>query len=129
VFSLFPGIQERIVRDMLNIEGLHSIVMRSFGSGNAPEQPWLIDALRQATERGVIIVNISQCVEGQVAMQRYDAGYQLMSAGIISGLDSTVEAAITKHMYLHALYPNDHQLIRQLMTTSIAGEITTVHEA
>ena len=129
VFSLFPGIQERIVRDMLNIEGLHSIVMRSFGSGNAPEQPWLIDALRQATERGVIIVNISQCVEGQVAMQRYDAGYQLMSAGIISGLDSTVEAAITKLMYLHALYPNGHQLIRQLMTTSIAGEITTVHEA
>ena len=123
VLSLFPGIEENLVRHMLEADGLRAVVMRSYGSGNAPQQPWLIDTLKNATERGIIVVNISQCVEGFVAMERYDTGYQLKDAGVISGRDSTVEAAITKLMYLLARY-DDTQLVRQLMSQSVAGEIT-----
>lgn len=123
VSSIFPGIQENIVRHIINAPGLRAVVMRTFGSGNAPQQPWLIDVLKSATNRGVLIVNISQCVSGFVAMERYDTGYQLKDAGVISGYDSTVEAAITKLMHLLARY-NDTEKIRQLMNQSIAGEIT-----
>lgn len=123
VLSIFPGIEENLVRHMLEAEGLRAVVMRSYGSGNAPQQPWLIDTLKNATERGIIVVNISQCVEGFVAMERYDTGFQLKDAGVISGRDSTVEAAITKLMYLLARY-NDIALVRQLMSQPIAGEIT-----
>ena len=123
VLSLFPGIEENLVRHMLEADGLRAVVMRSYGSGNAPQQPWLIDTLKNATERGIIVVNISQCVEGFVAMERYDTGFQLKDAGVISGRDSTVEAAITKLMYLLARY-NDIALVRQLMSQPIAGEIT-----
>lgn len=61
VFTLFPGIQENIVRHILDAPELRSIVMRTYGSGNAPQKPWLMHLLKQATEHGINIVNISQC--------------------------------------------------------------------
>ena len=123
VFSLYPGIQQNTVSHMLRAPGLKSIVMRSYGSGNAPQQPWMLNLLHDATARGIIIVNISQCVAGSVEMQRYETGYQLQQAGVISGHDSTVEAAVTKLMNLQARYADPSQ-IRHFMTISLAGEAT-----
>ena len=108
---------------MLGIENLRSIVLRTFGSGNAPQHPWFLRLLKRASERGVVIVNISQCVAGTVEMKRYGAGYQLQDIGVVSGYDSTVEAAVTKLMYLQACY-NDTNIIRKMMNGSIAGEIS-----
>lgn len=123
VFSLFPGIQENVVRHMFDAPELRGIVMRSFGSGNAPQKPWLMRLLKDATQRGVTIVNISQCVAGFVKMGRYDTGFQLQDVGVVSGGDSTVESAITKLMFLQAHY-KDARVIRNLMGRSICGEIT-----
>ena len=123
VFSLFPGIEEGMVRHFLECPSVRGIVMRSFGSGNAPQQPWLIRQLREATERGITIVNISQCVAGTVAMNRYDTGFQLKETGVVSGRDSTVEAAVTKLMHLQAYYDDPAQIRRQ-MDCPIAGEFT-----
>ncbi|MDY3248259.1 MAG: type I asparaginase [Prevotella sp.] len=123
IFSLFPGIEEHIVKHVLEAPELRGIIMRSFGSGNAPHYPWIIRALKEASERGVVVVNISQCVAGCVEMSRYDTGIQLLDAGIISGRDSTVEAAATKLMFLQAQY-RDADKIRQLMAHPIAGEFT-----
>lgn len=123
VFSLFPGIQEGIIRHVLDAPELRSIVMRSYGSGNAPQSPWLLRLLKEASNRGVVVVNISQCISGQVEMSRYDTGYQIKNAGVVSGYDSTVEAAVTKLMFLQAQYA-DHHIIRTFMNKSIAGEIT-----
>lgn len=123
VFSIFPGIQEKIIRDFFRSHDLRGIVMRTYGSGNAPQNSWLTPLLRQASQRGVVIVNISQCVAGSVEMGRYDTGYQLKDLGIISGHDSTVEAAITKLMFLLAQY-SDTRTIRSLMSQSIAGEMS-----
>ena len=123
VFSLFPGIQENIVRHVLEAPELRGIVMRSFGSGNAPQKPWITKLLKEASRRGVTIVNISQCLSGMVEMGRYDTGYQLKQAGVVSGYDSTVESAVTKLMYLQARF-NDCHIIRNYMNKSISGEIT-----
>ncbi len=123
VFSLFPGIQENIVRHVLEAPELRGIVMRSFGSGNAPQKPWLLKLLKDATKRGVTVVNISQCVAGSVKMGRYEASFQLKDAGLVSGYDSTVESAVTKLMFLQAKY-NDCNVIRNLMNQNICGEIT-----
>ena len=123
IFSLFPGIREDLIRHIIHTPNLKAIVMRTFGSGNAPQSPWLLSALREGTHRGKVIINISQCLQGCVEMGRYDTGYQLQEAGVISGYDGTVEAAVTKLMFLQGKY-DDPEQVRKFMKQSICGEIT-----
>ena len=123
IFSLFPGIGPNIVTKILQNTEIKGIIFRTFGSGNAPQSPWLTEVLTEATRAGKVIVNITQCSTGSVKMHLYETGCQLLDAGIISGNDSTVEAALTKLMYLlgRGLTPD---AIRSEMKRSIAGEIT-----
>jgi len=124
IFSLFPGIREDLIRHIIHTPNLKAVVMRTYGSGNAPQSPWLLNALREGTRQGKVIVNISQCLQGAVEMGRYDCGYHLQQAGVISGRDATVESAVTKLMFLQALYPDDSDMVRQLMQQSLRGEMS-----
>ena len=123
IFSLFPGIREDLIRHIIHTPNLKAIVMRTFGSGNAPQSPWLLQALREGCRHGKVIVNISQCMQGRVEMGRYDTGFRLQEAGVISGRDSTVESAVTKLMFLQSHYDDPDQ-VRYWMNRSIRGEIT-----
>ena len=127
VFTLFPGLQDSLVRHFLDSRELRSVVMRTYGSGNAPQRPWLLKMLKEAAYRGITVVNISQCALGTVEMARYDTGFQLKSAGVISGRDCTVESAVTKLMHLQGHY-TDSQIIRQMMNRNMRGEITIPSE-
>ena len=123
ILSLFPGIQQEVVERVLETKELKGVIFRTFGAGNAPQKKWLIDALKKATAEGKIIINITQCAGGSVHMERYETGLQLLEAGVISGKDSTVEAALTKLMYLMGKnLPIDE--VRRLMGKSLEGEIT-----
>ena len=123
ILSLFPGIQEAIVKAVLETSGLKGVILKTFGSGNAPKKTWLTRILQQASRRGVTIVNISQCLAGTVEMNRYDTGYRLKSTGVISGHDSTVECAVTKLMCLQGRFA-DNNIVRSYMSRSLCGEIT-----
>ena len=123
IFSLFPGVREDLIRHIIHTPNLRAIVMRTFGSGNAPQNPWLLNALKEGTRNGKVIVNISQCMQGTVEMGRYDTGVRLQEAGVVSGYESTVESAVTKLMYLQSHF-DDPEKIRFYMNQSIRGEIT-----
>ena len=68
ILTLFPGIQENMIRNILHTPGLRAVVLKTYGSGNAPQKPWFIDLLKEATDRGIVIINISQCSTGSVEM-------------------------------------------------------------
>ena len=123
IFSLFPGIQREAVEGILSKDSVKGVIFRTFGSGNAPESEWLVDLLSEAVRNGKTIVNITQCATGKVQMEKYRTGRQLLEAGIVSGHDSTVEAALTKLMYLIGQGLSQKEIQRQ-MNISIAGEIT-----
>ncbi|MBQ7554693.1 MAG: type I asparaginase [Bacteroidaceae bacterium] len=123
ILKLFPGIQETVVRSVLSISGLKGVVLETYGSGNAPRKGWLIDCLSQASRRGVVIVNVTQCKSGMVDMDRYETGYQLKSAGVLSGYDITTEAALTKLMYLFGQGLTVEE-VRLTMLHPLVGEIS-----
>lgn len=123
ILKLFPGISENTVRSILNIPNLKAVVLESFGAGNAPRRQWFYDALREATDRGIIIVNKSQCSTGSVEMGRYETSLNLVTAGVMSGYDCTTEAIVTKLMYLLGEYTEPDE-IRHRLSQSICGEMT-----
>lgn len=123
VLKIFPGISKELVSAVLGIEDLRAIVLEVFGSGNAPNHKWFLDSIRQAINRGVIVVGVTQCAEGSVEMDMYQTGKSLLKLGVISGYDSTTEAAITKLMVLLGKNRGTSEIIRDL-NRSVRGEIT-----
>lgn len=123
ILKIFPGIMEHTVNGILNIEGLKAVILETFGAGNAPRGDWFYQALKKATEKGIIIVNKSQCGTGTVEMGLYETSLNLLNAGVISGYDSTTEALVAKLMYL--LGDNgDLNKVRKQMEQSLCGEMT-----
>ena len=127
VLKLFPGISEQTVRSILNIPGLKGVVLETFGSGNAPVKEWFLDLLKEAVDKGIVIVNVSQCMGGSVQMSRYGTGCKLEDAGVVSGYDSTTEAVLTKLMFLFG-HRHSAKVVIENMNRSLSGEITlTLH--
>lgn len=121
--DLFPGLDEKVLRHQLATPGIKGIVLRTYGAGNGPTQSWFIDAVRDAVERGIVILNVTQCVNGAVHTNRYMGGDYLAAAGVVSGHDLTFEAAITKMMFLFGL-GLDKEEVKRRLAEPIAGELT-----
>ncbi len=123
VMWLYPGITQDVVKAQLATPGIKAVILRTFGAGNAPTEQWFLDALTDAVSRGLIIFNVTQCLNGGDEQKRYYTGDMLAKAGVISGYDITVEAAVTKMMYLLGSGLSADQ-IKQYLTTPIVGEMT-----
>lgn len=121
--DLFPGLTEPILNHLLSTPGIKGIVLRTYGAGNAPTWPWFIEAIKRTIESGIVILNVTQCVNGGVHSNLYVTGDALAATGVISGHDMTFEAAITKMMFLFGQGYSPKQVERYL-STSIAGELT-----
>jgi L-asparaginase len=124
LLKIFPGISKNIVDAVLNTKGLKALVLETFGSGNAMTDPWFLDKIKTAVKEGIIVLNVSQCFGGSVDMGKYKTSEELRNCGVISGYDTTTEAALTKLMFLLAQHCIPDEIIKAL-NKPLRGEITT----
>ena len=122
IIKIFPGITSELLNAFFNIPHLKGVVLETYGSGNAPTYDWFLEALRATIQRGIPIINVTQCSGGSVIMGKYEASEALRQMGIIDGKDITTESAITKLMILlkKNISPN---LFKIKFEESLAGEI------
>ncbi|KWU43556.1 asparaginase-domain-containing protein, partial [Rhodotorula sp. JG-1b] len=123
---LFPGITGRTIRAFLQPGGVRGVVLESYGAGNAPRREELLSAFREATERGVVIVNVTQCDIGAVSSDIYETGRALAAVGIVGGGDMTTECALAKLAYLLSKPELSPTQIRTLLSQPLRGELTPV---
>lgn len=123
VATLFPGMTQDYINCIFNNPGLKAVIIRTFGSGNAPMDEWFIKLIQQVGARGLYMINVSQCLGGAVAQDKYESGKALHEAGVISGHDITFESALTKCMFLLGQNLTPEQF-RIQFTTNLRGELS-----
>ncbi|CAI6298309.1 unnamed protein product [Periconia digitata] len=122
---IFPGMKPEMVDAVLHLEGLRGLVLETFGAGNAPggADGAMTRILADAVKRGIVIVNVTQCLSGSVS-PLYAPATILGRAGVVFGMDMTSEAALTKLAYLLALPDATPSEVAKQMSVSIRGELT-----
>ncbi len=121
--TLFPGIQAGQLQALLSLSNLKGVVLRCYGAGNAPDDPELIEVIRESARQGTFILITTTCLEGTVDLGQYHSSSQFLQERIISGFDLTPEAALTKMMWLLGLPVPANQL-PGVLQSSQRGEQT-----
>lgn len=123
ILKLHPGITPQVVRNILCGSETRAVIIETYGSGNALSKQWFIDIVKEASQMGKILMNVTQCLSGTVNMDLYATGKALQKAGVVSGLDITTESALGKLFYLMG-ESRDNEWVKERLGENLKGEIS-----
>ena len=123
ILKIHPGITPQIVRTILCSSDTRAVIIETYGAGNAPSKEWFLDIVKEASESGKIILDVTQCLAGSVNMDIYATGKCLKEAGVVNGYDATTESALGKLFYLLGEI-EDNSTVKSMLETDLRGEIS-----
>ena len=123
ILKIHPGITPQVVRNILCGEQTRAVIIETYGSGNAPCKDWFLSIVKEAVSSGKVLVNVTQCLGGEVNMDLYANGKTLKDAGVINGYDSTTEGALAKLFCLLGRF-EDNKSVKIWMDMDLRGEIS-----
>lgn len=122
--SLCPGYTTELVAQIFNTTDVDAIVLQTYGTGTIPmKNQALVSSIKSATERGIIVVAVTQVIEGRVSSSYTNSKFSNM--GVISGCDMTPEAAVAKLTVLLSTHMSKES-IRSAVSSSLIGELTEI---
>ncbi len=117
----YPNMQPDVI-DALVQCGYRGIVIAGTGLGHVNRKVY--PALERARDAGVLVFMTLQTLWGFVQMQVYETGREILGLGVVPLANMLPEVAYVKLGWALGLHPDDPAAAVQLMTTSIAGEMT-----
>ena len=117
----YPNMQADVI-DALVDRGYRGIVIAGTGLGHVNRT--LYPALERAASAGVHVFMTLQTLWGFVQMNVYETGREILGLGVVPLGNMLPEVAYIKLGWALGMHPDDPQAVRDLMTTTIAGEMT-----
>ena len=120
LLKLVPGTQPDVL-DYVARAGYRGLVIEAFGLGGLHYiRRNLVEKLRMLREAGVRVIAVTQCMYEKADLSIYEVGAQMLRADVLSGMDMTTEAAVTKLMWALAQEDTD-----RLLSENLCGEVRT----
>ena len=123
IIKVIPGMKREVLDSLVCTPGIRAIILETYGSGNAPSGKWFTDCIKKAVDRGIIVLNITQCQAGRVDMDTYSTGKSLKNIGVVGGGDCTTEAAVAKLFFLLGQYTDNKEIVH-FLEKNMRGELT-----
>lgn len=123
IAKVVPGLKTNVIDALGKIEGLRALILETFGSGNAPTDESFIESVKKVVDKGIIVMNVTQCHAGKVDMDAYATGVALKNIGVVGGDDITIEAALAKIYFLLGQYSSNAEVI-SMLCKNLRGEIS-----
>ena len=123
ILKVHPGITRQVVEDILLGSLTRAGIIETYGCGNAPSRSWFLDIVRESVSRGKILLNVTQCLRGNVNMDLYATGKALKEAGVLCGGDITTESALGKLFFLMG-NSNDNESVKAALEKDLRGEMS-----
>lgn len=134
VIPVNPGITpEKLDRD-LRTDDIDGVILLTYGTGNMQTSQDFIDVISEAVKGGegyikpIPVLNVTQCLQGTVEMGLYEASSGLLEAGVTSGLDLTLEAALGKISWALSRFGNIQDVHNQLQFSQRGEQSKNLHE-
>jgi L-asparaginase len=122
IIRVSPGLDADVFKAVLDQPKVRGVVLETYGAGNVPMNRDILSVLESAIVQGKHVVNVTQCLSGGVELGLYASSAALRDLGVVSGLDMTAEAAVTKLQVLLGEYGDDYETVSQRMQVNIVGE-------
>ncbi len=118
--KFYPSMNATLI-DAYVGKGYKAIVLEGTGLGHIGN--YCFEAIHNAIAQKVLVAMTSQCVWGQINMNVYDAGRDLLALGVVPLEDMLPETALVKLMWIFG-QTQDLKEAKSLLKKNIAGEFS-----